>query len=76
METCPKIFPNTTAKSLTIETLDLRCRIEVKEEGGEFRLYKESSPLINITGKDELPKFCGQIRYTADIEHKGGQAVI
>lgn len=72
----PENIPEYDGGELIYETLDLRFRIEVKEEGGEFRLYKESSPLINITGKDELPKFCGQIRYTADIEHKGGQAVI
>lgn len=65
-----------SAENTVTKELDLKFKIDVSESGSDFRLFKENSPLINITGKDVLPHFCGQIRYTAEFEVEAGSAVI
>ena len=40
------------------------ARISLRRESEkEFTFYKESSALVNITGRRELPNFSGNIRY-------------
>lgn len=52
------------------EKLELLWDISVKEAGkdADYRLYKENSPLLNITGAENLPDFSGYIKYIGKFE--------
>ncbi len=56
--------------------LKLKFDIDISENGGDFKTYRKSSVPINITGPDALPRFCGKIRYRAELLSPGGAAVI
>lgn len=56
--------------------LKLRFGVEIQECGQEFVPYKKDTELINITAPDELPRFCGKIRYRVEFDSPGGSAVI
>lgn len=44
-------------------------RVSVAKEGErEYRTYKDTDQLINITGQDELPAFSGNIKYEGAFE--------
>lgn len=51
------------------EKLELLWDISVKEAGidSDYRLYKENSSLLNITGADNLPDFSGYIKYSGNL---------
>lgn len=50
--------------------LDLLWDISIRESGMEkmFRPFRMQSPLCNVTGKDGIPTFSGEIRYRATVE--------
>ena len=56
----------------TISEQVLACAFDVsvaeEEELPVFRPYKTMDSLVNMTGKDTLPRFSGHIRYSAEFE--------
>lgn len=56
--------------------IKLKFDIDISENGKDFVPYKKSSGLINLTAPDELPRFCGKIRYRAQINSPGSRAAI
>lgn len=53
-----------------VQHLDLLWDIDLRESGRdqEFRPFRKGAPLCNVTGKDGLPTFSGEIRYRTTVE--------
>ena len=47
-----------------------------KENNEEFKPYKTTDKLFNITGRNELPQFSGHIKYETEFEAKAERALI
>ena len=51
--------------------------IEIAERNNEeFKPYKTTDKLFNITGRDEIPHFSGHIKYEAEFEIEAGKALL
>ncbi len=57
------------AETAAIHPLALKWDIALRQSGieAEFVPYRSSSELLNITGKNGLPNFSGEMRYTAEF---------
>ena len=57
------------AETAAIHPLALKWDIALRQSGieAEFVPYRSSSELFNITGKNGLPNFSGEMRYTAEF---------
>ena len=64
-------------KILSEEVLTPLFRISTAEKNcGEFKTYKTSDKLFNITGRGELAHFSGHIKYEAEFEAESGKAML
>lgn len=52
-------------------------KISVAERNSEeFKLYKTTDELFNVTGKNELPHFSGHIKYETEFETEAGKTIL
>jgi len=59
------------------KTLKLSYKISVAERNQEeFKLYKTTDKLFNITGRNELPDFSGHIKYETEFEAESGKHIL
>lgn len=65
-------LPSAEKQEYREQVLAPTYRIAIRaEKEPEFRFYKETDRLVNITGKRELPGFSGNIRYEWEQEIQG-----
>jgi len=59
------------------KTLNLEYKISVAERNEEeFKPYKTTDKLFNITGRDELPHFSGHIKYETEFDAEKGKYIL
>ena len=67
------------SETITVRPLDLKWDVALRQTGieKEFVPYRTNTNLFNITGKNGLPNFSGEMRYIAKIVlEKAGRYVL
>ena len=74
MDEIPELVP---FEKVSEKKLELSYKVSVAERNEEeFKAYKETKELFNITGRNELPHFSGHIKYETVFEGKPGKCII
>lgn len=64
-------------KLLSEKVLSPLFKISTAEKNSkEFKPYKTTDTLINVTGRGEMPHFSGHIRYEAEFESQSGKTIL